>query len=82
MYYGIPKVCRGNLMWQTEAFNILEVQESHMITESLWANRKTENIKSNTSMHAWNKEIRPFAKGVNVSDLETDMETQLHCEDW
>ncbi len=53
-----------------------------MITESLWANRKMENIKTNTSVHARNIEIRAFAKGVNVSDLETDMETQLHFEDW
>lgn len=82
MYYGIPIACRGNLTWQTDTFNISEVQEGYMITASLWANRKTENIKTNTSTHAWNKEIRAFAKGVNVSDLETDMETQLHCEDW
>lgn len=82
MYYGIPIAFRRNLMWQTGAFNISEVQESYMITESLWANRKMEYIKTNTSVHARNIEIRAFAKGVNVSDLETDMETQLHCEDW
>jgi len=82
MHYGIPITCKGNLMWQTDAFNVSEVQESYMITASHWVNRKTEHIKTNTSMHARNKEIRILANGINVSDLKADMETQPHCEDW